>query len=237
MRASAPLTGAGTTTSPLALAPASASNDGYLSAADYARFDTRPALLFRRHLTAEWLNTNAQFGSARTRAMTGSRLDFSVGSVVNERLFEVPIVPANTMSSSREYLAHVKVWTTDLTADNDLTAVLCDSTRCAGLFRYDGANSSLGTGLSGLYGVTLQSQTTGSAGGDTSTTQRVFELDLVLGATTRVLASADPTITPVAWVSDRTLVRTEALRLVFFANDPTERYGFSSVEITLEENR
>lgn len=236
---SAPLTGAGTTASPLALAPASASSDGYLTASDYARFDTRreSRTLFHRHMSADWLNANAQFGASRGRAMTGSRLDINVGVQTYERILEVPLVSAGALSLSQDYTVDLKFWAVDLTPDNDLLFCIADNVRCVGLLRADSANAVFGWGTSGLYGATVATGVTiGTSSGPTNVTHRVLNVAISLGAATRVLAHADSVTEPLSWVSDRTLLRDQALRLVVFANDPLERYGIHSIEVTIREN-
>jgi Collagen triple helix repeat (20 copies) len=241
LNVAAPLAGTGTSAAPLTLAPASASNDGYLSATDYARFNAQRSspILFSRHMTAAWLNSNALFGSGQTRTLqsSGVRLDISGLTVAGARLFEVPLVPANTLSTAREYHAQIKVWATTTDLDNDLFIALCDTTRCAGFFRYDPSNALLGICSSALYGATAYSSLIlGNTSGGTSVFHRVFQVDVVLGATTRVLASAESSVEPASWVSNRTLVRTEPIRLVVFGNDPGESYFIYSVELTLSEN-
>lgn len=190
--------------------------------------------IYHRHMSAEWLNANATFLPSRTHTLASSRLNFGTGTVYN-KLFEVPLVPAGTLSSSKIYTARIAVWLEPLTNDNDPTIGLSDGVDVVGFKRGDYDNGVIGWISQAQDGNDCSNQEDPATGGSSSTTRKWIEINLLLSNTTRVLARCDDIASPAVATTTRVIDRGNALKLVAFANDATEQYGFYSVEVTITE--
>lgn len=186
-----------------------------------------------RLMTAPWLNENAAFGNARSHALNNNRLDIGAGSASWEKLFSVPLVPANTLSANRTYAVRIAVSATNLTSDNDLTIGLSDGTNVVGFLRRDGGNNIIGTTIAGTDGNTLGSRATGPEGGASNVTHKSFEIQMRLAADTWVLGKVNSEIEPSAWTAPRTILRENTLSLVAFGENAGEQYGIYAVEVSI----
>ncbi len=193
-------------------------------------------LIVQRTLTPRWLNTNATFGTRpRTLAANGSRLDIGVGGT-GDKILEVPLAGAGRLSNTETYTVRIGAWVEHLTADNDLYIGLSDGTDVVSFLRGDSANAVVGWLYEGTDGATFGSQVLFATSGATGNNFRWVEIVFVLDARTFAIARGEGNIPHAAAEATRVIDRAAALKLVMFANDPTEQYGIHLLEVSITEN-
>lgn len=190
-------------------------------------------LVYHKVVTGTWLQANATFGTARGHSLTGSRVDWTVGSVYTEKLLSFPIVPAGTLSAGQNYIVELKLTQEPLTADNDPVFAISDGVDFVGIQANDVGNTLYANLFEGKDGVTI-----GGARGLGSmayggATRRHHELLLRLGATTELVVRGQDNIPSMSATSLNPIDRPAALSFVAFANDAPERYGIYEIEITI----
>jgi hypothetical protein len=233
LQSTGPLSGAGSTASPLTMPVASASNDGYLSAADHAAFSQK-RVIYYEVMTGSWLNSNANFGTARGHTLTGGRLDFTTGTNDWEHLMSVPVVSAGDLDANTRYVVRASFDITAVTSDNDITYGLSDGTNFVGAYRMDNDGSPAIQLVEAAVGaINETSWTLLGTSGNNNTYQRIVRLYFVLDSTTNVVAQLHTSTNSAAAIAPTPLSRTAALELVVVAGGSSEIYGINLIEASV----
>jgi hypothetical protein len=233
LQSTGPLSGAGTTASPLTMPVASASNDGYLSAADHAAFSQK-RVIYYEVMTGSWLNASASFGTARGHTLIGGRLDFTTGTNDWEHLMSVPVASAGDLDANTRYVVRASFDITAVTSDNDIVYGLSDGTNFVGAYRMDNDGVPAIQLVEAAVGaINETSWTLLATSGNNNSYQRIIRLYFVLDSTTSVVAQLHTSTDSAAAIAPTPLSRTAALELVVVAGGSSEIYGINLIEASV----
>ncbi|KAA3661192.1 MAG: hypothetical protein DWQ04_17190 [Chloroflexi bacterium] len=204
-------------------------------------------LICHRLLTAPWLNENATFGKARQHSLRlyadgdeekdhriETRLDFGQGNNNWEKIFSVPLTPSNLLKNNQTYVVRILVSATDITTDSDLCVGISDGNNFVGFERSDIGNpKQMGTFVSGVDGEILRSRRQVRNARTPSMTYQSFDIQMHLGKTTWISGRINSELAQMAWTSDRTIQRSNALSLAAFIQGAPEEHGIYSIEVSI----
>lgn len=191
---------------------------------------------YHRYFTAPMIASLATNKDASTQALTNGRYDITVGAT-GRRIFDLALVPAGTLSATRNYTVRIEMEMEVITADSDPIIALGDGTDLVGYQQNDASNGNIGYGVEAADATTPTTATIGVGGGAMSTNGRFSETLLRLTSTqTSFQARRGPDIAPAYGVATRVVNADQALKLSFIGNDVSERYGLYSLVVTITED-
>jgi hypothetical protein len=141
-----------------------------------------PVRIYSRLMTPRWLQSNANFHSARVSTINDTEVSFGAAGTGNQftRLLTVPLLPPNTLKPNEAYLVRIVINQVVVGTDNDPAFGITDGTHFAGIMKLDEANTEAAWALRGQHGDNLTSPVFTGMGSPGQNAQN-FEVLLRLG--------------------------------------------------------